>query len=194
MAPLQTPRLTLTFFNPTVTAHYGLLLSLYNSPFTQKGSGDHNLHTHADIDVKCAGIAASPSIYHGQVPPPQYPYHLIHLKTTGAFIGVVSLAHRAQPRFPDLGYALVAAEFEGKGYVNEAGREVLRFWREEVGVREVWVGTSRENAKSGRVALKLGFVEGGPVTALMPGGQKKVLSAYVMKGMDPFPEGYLITL
>jgi RimJ/RimL family protein N-acetyltransferase len=50
---------------------------------------------------------------------------------------------------------------------------VLKFWREEIGVKEIWAGAFPGNVRSRRVAEKLGFMEGGKFRVLMPGGEEK---------------------
>ena len=67
----------------------------------------------------------------------------------------------------------------GQGYAAEAGKELLRLVREEIGVTEIITWPGAENQRSIRVAQKIGFVEGGTVEA-RDGGLKTV---YVLPGM-----------
>lgn len=57
----------------------------------------------------------------------------------------------------ELGYWL-GKPFWGRGYVPEAGRELLRYGFEELGMTTIWCGYYDGNEKSKRVQEQLGFV------------------------------------
>lgn len=189
-SPLYTERLVLTLFDPSISSDYDKVISVYNSPFGMKGLANHNLREHADLDLKCQKASLSPDICTGTVVPPSHAFHLIHLQDTGEFVGWVSLFHR-KPASPDLGWALLE-QFARRGYATEASKEALRFWREEVGVRDIWAATFPENSDSQRVAEKVGFVPGGTLTINMPNGTSRICTAFVLPGMARFPEGYTV--
>ena len=67
----------------------------------------------------------------------------------------------------------------GQGYAAEAGEELLRLAREELGVKEIvsWPGT--KNQRSIRVAQKIGFVEGGDIKT----SDGTLIVVYVLPGM-----------
>lgn len=106
-------------------------------------------------------------------------------------IGVVSCSQRVGgggKLFPvDAGWAMLEP-FMGKGFATEAAGELLRFLR-GFGVREVVVYFSPTNARSNRVAEKLGFVPGGWVRKLDEEG--KYHSLLILPGMEriEFEEG-----
>ena len=77
----------------------------------------------------------------------------------------------------------------GHAYAAEAGKELLRFARRELGMKEVvtWPGT--KNQRSIRVAQKIGFVEGGMVRT-SDGGLNMV---YILPGMV-FDSGIALSL
>jgi RimJ/RimL family protein N-acetyltransferase len=77
-------------------------------------------------------------------------------------IGTVGLSFRDGLPWPDIGYAILGP-FEGKGYAFEAANEVLKFWRERIGVKEVCAYTNEHNVRSHNLAKKLGLVRGGPI-------------------------------
>lgn len=77
----------------------------------------------------------------------------------------------------------------GQSYAAEAGKELLRLAREELGMKEIitWPGT--KNQRSIRVAQKIGFVEGGNLKT-SDGGQSVV---YILPGMV-FDSGIALSL
>lgn len=89
-------------------------------------------------------------------------------------------------RYPDPGLAFLEPYWH-RGYATEAGRAVVGFWRDEIGVREMFMGTMDNNVKSQRVAEKIGFVRAGGFDAVFGIGenQKRVsATAYVLPGME----------
>lgn len=67
----------------------------------------------------------------------------------------------------------------GHAYAAEAGKELLRMVREDLGVREIITWPGANNQRSIRVAQKIGFVEGGSIRT-SDGGVSVV---YVLPGM-----------
>ena len=88
--------------------------------------------------------------------------YAICLREDGIPIGTIELKRKGSTDMTDrddeceLGYCLHPA-FWGRGYMPEAGREVLRHAFEELGMRAVWCGYYEGNDKSRRVQEKLGF-------------------------------------
>lgn len=191
MFPLSTSRLFLRPFDNSLVSDYDSLIALYNSPLMIKYNGDLGYRTHTDIDVKEASCILDLKLCTGKTSRPKSSTFLAHLKSTGQFIGVISLRHR-KPMIPDLGYNFVE-EFTGQGYGTEACKEVLRFWQEDVGVKKIWIGTFPGNGRSQHIALKLGFVPGGILIANMPpssGLGSIEITAFVLQDMEPFPERF----
>lgn len=97
-------------------------------------------------------------------------------------VGYITMSFRPEMPMPDMGYITVDAH-AGHGYAAEAGRQMLHYWRDFVGVREIFAGCLVENVKSQRCAEKIGFVKGGKVMCEMADGMKEAV-AYVLPGMS----------
>ena len=67
--------------------------------------------------------------------------------------------------YPDINFALFAP-YEGFGYVSEAGRPVLQFWRDFVVVKEIFCGRLADNARPQRIAERIGFLRAGTLNVL----------------------------
>ena len=67
----------------------------------------------------------------------------------------------------------------GHAYAAEAGKEVLRMARQDLGVEEIIAWPGANNQRSIRVAQKIGFVEGGSIRT-SDGGVNVV---YILPGM-----------
>jgi RimJ/RimL family protein N-acetyltransferase len=189
MMSLYTSRLVIRPFDQDLPSDYDNLIELFNSPFMIKYNGDRGYRTHADVDRKEAACAIDPALCEGKTPPPKSSTFLAHLRTTGQFVGAVSLRHR-KPMIPDLAFNFVE-EFSGQGYGTEACTEVLRFWLEDVGVKKIWIGTLPTNSRSQHMATKLGFVPGGILTARMPpssGLGSTEVTAFILPSMERFPD------
>lgn len=84
-------------------------------------------------------------------------------RQNGRAIGCIELQMKGHTDMTDrddeceLGYWL-GKPFWGRGYMPEAGSELLRHAFEEIGMAKVWCGYFDGNAKSKRVQEKLGFV------------------------------------
>jgi [ribosomal protein S5]-alanine N-acetyltransferase len=192
MSSLSTTRLFLRPLNHNIPSDYDNIIELCNSPFFIKYNGDHGYRTHADVDRKEIAGCVNLALCTGKTPPPKSCYFLAHLKTSGQFIGVISMVHR-KPMPPDLGYNFVE-EFTNQGYGTEACREVLRFWREDVGVKQIWIGTFLSNSRSQHMAMKLGFVPGGIIIGRMPpssGLGSIEITAFILPDMKPFPNRFV---
>lgn len=108
-------------------------------------------------------------------------------------VGLIVMSFRQEMPMPDMGYVTVEAH-AGRGYAAEAGREVLRYWRDLVGVSEIFVGCPVENVKSQRCAERIGFVHGGTLLCEMgtpPDLRMEEAVAYVLPGMR-WEEGHVV--
>ncbi|PTB61938.1 hypothetical protein BBK36DRAFT_1093846, partial [Trichoderma citrinoviride] len=78
----------------------------------------------------------------------------------GQCIGVVYVVQRSL--MPDQSWILLP-EHRGRGYATEAAAEVLRYFRDDLGVRDMMAIVHPDSPKSPRVAGRLGYVpvEGG---------------------------------
>jgi RimJ/RimL family protein N-acetyltransferase len=124
-------------------------------------------------------------------------YHLVYLKpenecgdSSGSveYIGFVCMSFRSEVNWPDLGYALFE-QYTGKGYASAAGKAVVEWWRNEVGVKDIWLGAADDNLASQRCARRIGFAEGGELRIRFEGGEEGVRKgrAFVLPGMK-WPE------
>jgi RimJ/RimL family protein N-acetyltransferase len=200
---LETPRLILKLFDPTVPEHYTNQLALTNSAMKamkiMKGGNVPSLKTKEDIDDKCKRQHTRKEFCTklGEgVDPPSHPWFLIHLRDengeAGKYIGGVSFFHRREA--PDIGWGLLSDEFQGKGYASEAAGAILNFWTDEIGVQEVWALTEASNIASRRVCEKIGLVDGGPLRMQMPKGDFKDLVAFVLPGMKKLEAGFQVQM
>lgn len=82
--------------------------------------------------------------------------YLLESKKEGAPLGVCGLVKRPELSFPDLGFALLATE-TGKGYIQESASVVLDFSRDQLKLSEIGAITSKDNIRSAKTLLKLGF-------------------------------------
>lgn len=81
-------------------------------------------------------------------------------KPGGEVIGISSMIHRAY--IPDQGWVILP-QYQGQGYATEAAREVLRYFRDTLGIQNLMAPMHQGNSNSLNVARKLGYVrrEGG---------------------------------
>jgi RimJ/RimL family protein N-acetyltransferase len=112
----------------------------------------------------------------------------------GGFRDFVCLVIR-QPYidFPDLGWA-THEPCIGLGYATEAARAALRFWREDVGVEEIWAGAFPTNRWSLRGAEKISFVDGGTFKVRFPGGREENIVGLAWPGMERFEGNFVLVL
>ncbi|KAF2485996.1 acyl-CoA N-acyltransferase [Neohortaea acidophila] len=197
---LQTERLILRLADPYNDADAEKILSFYVN-----GSGGHEKLGLSNIDdVRLQHKANGPRAeYCTLAPPPVGSYFLIHLpandsthnghdpadtKREGPQIGMVSMSFRPEMPWPDLGWALHAA-YEGNLYATEAARAALAWWRDVIGIKEVWAGTLPNNAKSQRCAERVGFVRAGTMDIVFgdpPDESQRIkdAAAFVLPGMQ----------
>ena len=105
--------------------------------------------------------------------------------------GLIAMSFRDEMPYPDMGYA-TAPSHAGNGYAAEAGRQVLHYWRDLVGVKEIFVACSLENKASQRCAERIGFVRAESVINEVSPGERQEAVAYVLPGMD-WREGQMIS-
>ena len=87
---------------------------------------------------------------------------------------------------PDIGWAIFAP-YRSKGYATEAAKRVLDWWRDEVGLKEIYCGIIGENIASVKCAQRIGLVPGGIFDLLLDtgkGAEMHFCTAYVLPGMQ----------
>ena len=184
---LYTNRLTLELFDYSET-HYNCLLAAMNSPTAHANMGDYGIRTPAQFDALNAATRLSPSTCGGRIADTDVYYLLRKGQESGPLVGAVSLAQRGRSKPPDVGWCILE-QFMGHAYAAEAGEEVLRLFREDLGVREIITWPGAKNQRSIRVAQKIGFVEGGSIRT-SDGGVNLV---YILPGMV-FDSGIALSL
>jgi RimJ/RimL family protein N-acetyltransferase len=89
-------------------------------------------------------------------------------RTTGTYLGEVGIYHPEGFPEPELGW-LIVPEAEGKGYVTEAAREVMRWAREAFGWDRLVSIIEPANERSIAVGLRLGGVIDTDLPGVDPG-------------------------
>ncbi|KFZ14137.1 hypothetical protein V501_03395 [Pseudogymnoascus sp. VKM F-4519 (FW-2642)] len=106
-------------------------------------------------------------------------------------IGYISYFRRNSDVPGEIGYGLLREHY-GRGYATEAGKEALRHWKEDVGIKEIFAAASLDNLASIRVLEKLGFVPGGYVMVNGWEPSEKVrFSVMVLSGMELLKGQYI---
>ena len=89
-------------------------------------------------------------------------------KTTATVLGVAGL-NREGRDVVELNY-WIRTDHAGRGLTTEAGRALIEWARDELGMARVTLWAGRENHASRRVADKLGFMHVGPLDWRPEGG------------------------
>ena len=209
---LETPRLHLVLYDIAKPTHLELNLRMINDPAFLANFGDYGFTTRDEIYRLWAGTLIQPATCPkllDQRAPAGYimclkPDHegLYPLAVTGGsdpaaafpnphgkMIGMITLAQRSTSLPPDMGWGLWQ-EYANNGFATEAGREALRYWRDECGIREIIAWPKETNVPSVRTAAKLGFVENGVVFGKEKGDR---CACYMLPGMERLEEGTTIS-
>ena len=182
--------------NPKNETDCDTLLKLYTK-YEAERTGIPPIKTHEDIRRK-HDLFGPKAEFCTLAPPPNGMIHSIYLNEPGnpdddkpttiaEPIGSIVMSTRKEMPYPDLGYG-VLKEFEGKGYVFEAAQAVLDWWRNSVGVKEVFIATSDDNVRSQKLAGRLGFVKAGSFGVASADPRGEALQghglAFVLPGME----------
>lgn len=141
---LHTERLKLRLADPDDDADCLEIVRLYTDSNAGKGgnsrTGVDSIHGVREKH-RMSGPRAE---YCTLAPPPKGMFFLVYLPSTepgqnDTLIGNVAISFRPEMPYPDLGYGILGP-YEKQGYATEAGRRVLQFWRETIGVKQVWCG------------------------------------------------------
>ena len=81
---------------------------------------------------------------------------VIRLRSDQRQIGGIGLRIDGQHQHAELGYWL-GTPYWGQGYATEAGREMLRYGFEDLGLHRIFASHFKHNPASGRVLKKLGM-------------------------------------
>ena len=69
----------------------------------------------------------------------------------------------------------------------------MKWWQEEIGVRDIWIGMMADNKNSLRVAEKLGFEKKCPLPVLLPNGKEDTALACVLPSTE-WPAGIKLNM
>ena len=96
--------------------------------------------------------------------PRQYVIWAVEESKSRKVIGMINYHHRnLREKRVDVGW-LILPQYQGQGYMAEAGRALLRHLFDDLGVHKVEALIERANKPSAALAKRLGFrLEGGPI-------------------------------
>ena len=162
-----TPRLAITYFNPTKESHIAFTLELYKEHTTidENGNAQRTIPDRAAaikmMEVRAAQIEASGyGRYCVSVLPPltESVEDIAKRVQDATPIGLVGLNLRgtATPPLPDIGFNLLPSA-RGKGYATEAVRGLLDYYDREKGVTELLGYCDKDNEASRKVLRRAGF-------------------------------------
>ncbi|CAN5739198.1 GNAT family N-acetyltransferase [soil metagenome] len=102
--------------------------------------------------------------WHVTYRPRGYALWAIEESKSGQVIGMINYHHRfVREKRVDVGW-LMQPNQQGKGYMTEAARALLRHLFDDLGIHKVEAVIQRENKPSVALAKRLGFrLEGGPI-------------------------------
>jgi ribosomal-protein-alanine N-acetyltransferase len=128
---------------------------------------------YGDVDnLRYWGVDASPDLastrkmmgWHIAFHPAHYALWAIEEKKSGKLVGMINYHRRdRRERRVDVGW-MTLPRVQGKGYMTEAGRALLRHLFDRLKVHKVEALIRKENKPSVALAKRLGFrLEGGPI-------------------------------
>jgi RimJ/RimL family protein N-acetyltransferase len=176
---LTTERLLLRPLDHPQQSDLEAIVAVFDSSYAHRIMGDVGVHNIADLEARCKRFDPQPRDWPDTKPFPTHPFHLIYLRDTPdkGPVGFVGMYHRRPLPAPDIGY-FVHEEHTRKGYATEACLAALMWWRDEMGIKDIWIGTFDNNLASQRVAKKMGFIDGGIITFIL-GDQRREGRAFV---------------
>lgn len=131
----------------------------------------HALYSDGD-NLRFWGVAPNASLeetrrvmrWHLVFHPRHYAIWAVEDKDRRKVVGMINYHRRdLREKRVDVGWLLLP-DFQGKGYMVEAGRALVRHLLDDLGVHKVEALIRPENKPSARLARRLGFrLEGGPI-------------------------------
>ncbi|KAL1627244.1 hypothetical protein SLS56_006483 [Neofusicoccum ribis] len=191
---ISTPRLYLSYFQPSNPAHCDFLVTLYNTPafIASIGGKPTSITTRAAAEALLSGRFRAEHARNGygtllvsrkpDAPPTTSDVPTLLAASTP--IGTVSLMRGEPPNAyaaPDLGFAILPAATR-QGYATEAARGLLAWAEEEKGVRDVLGLFDPANEGSKGVFRRLGFEDRGVRALRVFGGVEGAV--WVREGME----------
>lgn len=145
---IETPRLRLRTLDPEHDAD--AVLVLVNDPGFIAGINDRGVRTREQARDHLREWAQAHQEKFG------FAHWAVETRDEGAFAGTLGLLCRDTLPVPHIGFALLPA-YRGKGYVSEAGRAVLDYARDVLGLSQLCAIVSPDNADSIRALENLGL-------------------------------------
>ncbi|WP_082925819.1 GNAT family N-acetyltransferase [Xanthomonas nasturtii] len=149
---IETPRLRLRTLDPEHDAD--AMLELVNDPGFIAGINDRGIRTREQAREHLREWAQAHHARYG------FAHWAVETREDAAFIGTLGLLCRDTLPVPHIGFALLPA-YRGKGYVTEAGRAVLAYARDVLGLLQLCAIVSPDNADSIRALETLGLQQQG---------------------------------
>ncbi len=159
----ETPRLNIRKFNEGDSQ---FIFGLLNSPGWLEFIGDRNIKTLDDARLYIVNGPLFSYVKFGFGP------YLVELKDTYTPIGMCSLIKRDTLEEVDFGFAFLS-QYNGKAYAFEASSAVLKFAKENLGLKKLVAITDTTNTSSIKLLNKLGFNSEG--TIKMPDEEEELL-------------------
>jgi len=174
MKILETERLILREIEESDDA---FMLDLLNQPSFIKYIGDRNVRT---LDEAREFIE---SRYRKSYAENGFGLYAVELKlrmpdsvSKNPVVGICGFVKRDSLPDADIGFAFLP-EFERKGYAFESAQAVMKYGREELGLKRVLAITTQDNESSGRLLEKLGFKFDGLITQPHDAEELKLFSS-----------------
>ncbi|KLD71063.1 acetyltransferase [Xanthomonas pisi DSM 18956] len=171
---IETPRLRLRLLDPERDAD--AVLVLVNDPGFIAGINDRGIRTREQARDHLRDWAQAHHETYG------FAHWAVETREQGAFAGTLGLLCRDTLPVPHIGFALLP-EHRGKGYVTEAGRAVLDYARDVLGLSHVCAIVSPDNPDSIRALEKLGLHRQG-VRVLSSDDAPVLYYTIDLRGMD----------
>jgi RimJ/RimL family protein N-acetyltransferase len=148
MIVLETERLILRHLDPDTDADF--ILRLVNEPSFLHYIGDKGVRTVVDAQRYITDGPQKSYEVNG------YGLYKVELKSDGAPIGMCGLVKRDTLPDADIGFAFLE-NYWNNGYAYEAAAAVMRYAREELGIKRVLAITTPDNIASGKLLNKIGL-------------------------------------
>ena len=144
---IETERL---FLREYTTDDASFMLRLVNEPSWLTYIGDRKVYSLNDAERYLTEGSIQSYEVHG------FGFWKVVLKSTGEAMGSAGLAKRDYLDDIDLGFAFLP-EFTGKGFAHEAATAIINYAKQTLGFSKLVAFTTKENASSIKLLMKLGF-------------------------------------
>ncbi|KAF2631567.1 acyl-CoA N-acyltransferase [Macroventuria anomochaeta] len=197
---ITTPRLYLSYLNPSNDAHMSFMVRLVNSPeIVAVVAQTHAKSPPPPQSVSEARLAMASAAE--RLEKTGSGRYIISLRTPDTdftdesgdreYLGIVSMQLKRFPdiecpKIPDIGFLLLS-EYHGKGYASEACNALMQHFKETRGHERFAGFTHPENVNSQRLFRRLGFEDRGTmdVAGVIWGNSSAARVAVWVKGVSP---------